>query len=451
MSAAYELDLLGYQVSILEANSSAGGRCRTIRSGDNIEEIDSVQTCNFDTDDSLYFNPGPARIPNHHNLLLGYCREFGVALEPFINSNYATLFHSQTAFNGSPQVARQIIADTRGYISQLLAEATQNNTLSINLSASERANLTSLLQQFGDIGNSLIYSSTSRAGFPGHENANSRDRGSLLNQNSLNDLLSSNFWQSQLSFAEQLDQQASMLQPVGGMDNIARAFEQKVQQLCIFDAEVREIRKTSTGVSIAYRDDMQNSFSVTADYCICTIPATVVKNISNDFSVQHQAALDGFVYAQAAKVAFQSERFWEQDQSIYGGISWTDQDITQLWYPSHGLGQSQGILVGAYTFSPQAGSLFTNQSPSTRLDTAITQGAQLHSQYAAQVANGISISWPKVPYQLGAWGQSDPGILTTADANIYFAGEHLSSLQGWQEGAIVSAYNAIDKIVTRDS
>jgi monoamine oxidase len=100
MSAAYELNTLGYQVTILEANGSAGGRCRTIRSGDSIEEIDSVQTCDFDADDSLYFNPGPARIPNHHDLLLGYCREFEVALEPFINSNYAALFHSQTAAKG---------------------------------------------------------------------------------------------------------------------------------------------------------------------------------------------------------------------------------------------------------------------------------------------------------------------------------------------------------------
>ena len=36
------------------------------------------------------------------------------------------------------------------------------------------------------------------------------------------------------------------------------------------------------------------------------------------------------------------------------------------------------------------------------------------------------------------------------DDNIFFAGEHLSILQGWQEGAILSAYNAIDGIVKKD-
>jgi len=39
----------------------------------------------------------------------------------------------------------------------------------------------------------------------------------------------------------------------------------------------------------------------------------------------------------------------------------------------------------------------------------------------------------------------------TPDENIFFAGEHLSILQGWQEGAILSAYHAIDQVVARDA
>ena len=48
-------------------------------------------------------------------------------------------------------------------------------------------------------------------------------------------------------------------------------------------------------------------------------------------------------------------------------------------------------------------------------------------------------------------GVSDPGVLLTPDDAISFAGEHLSILQGWQEGAILSAYHAIEGIVARDS
>ena len=50
----------------------------------------------------------------------------------------------------------------------------------------------------------------------------------------------------------------------------------------------------------------------------------------NDFSVNHQQKIEEFEYSSASKLAFQSRRFWEQDHSIYGGISWTNQAITQM-------------------------------------------------------------------------------------------------------------------------
>ena len=43
------------------------------------------------------------------------------------------------------------------------------------------------------------------------------------------------------------------------------------------------------------------------------------------------------------------------------------------------------------------------------------------------------------------------GFLVSGDDAIFLAGEHLSILQGWQEGAILSAYNAIDGIVAQDA
>lgn len=42
-------------------------------------------------------------------------------------------------------------------------------------------------------------------------------------------------------------------------------------------------------------------------------------------------------------------------------------------------------------------------------------------------------------------------MLLSADENFFFAGEHLSMLQGWQEGVILSAYQAIDGVVTHDT
>ena len=56
MTAALEMTRLGYSCTVLEAQAAAGGRNKTIRSGDVVNEIDSSQMCQFDLDDSLYFN-----------------------------------------------------------------------------------------------------------------------------------------------------------------------------------------------------------------------------------------------------------------------------------------------------------------------------------------------------------------------------------------------------------
>ena len=123
MTAAYELAKAGYRCTILEATGRAGGRNRTVRGGDVIEELGGRQRVDFDRRDHLYANLGPARIPYHHRAILGYCKEFGVELEVFTNDNRAALFHNRERFGGKPVVARQVLTDTRGYIAELLAKA----------------------------------------------------------------------------------------------------------------------------------------------------------------------------------------------------------------------------------------------------------------------------------------------------------------------------------------
>src|SRR5687768_11743377 len=76
MTAAYELNKLGYTTTILEARNRSGGRVFSVRKGSTNQEVgSSVQTANFD--EGLYFNAGPSRIPHHHQLTLHYCKELG--------------------------------------------------------------------------------------------------------------------------------------------------------------------------------------------------------------------------------------------------------------------------------------------------------------------------------------------------------------------------------------
>jgi monoamine oxidase len=450
LTTALEMGRLGYSCTILEARAAAGGRVRTIRAGDVLNETDSSQTCQFDVDDNLYFNAGPSRIAQHHEFLLGYCRDFGVQLETFTNDNRGAWLHSPNAFGGQPQVARRLIADTRGGIARLLSTAIDQNALDGELTAMDKANILAMLRQYGDLDINNDYIATPRAGFPGQQDAGSRRRGELLSPRQLQQIVTDFFWELRLSFSQGFDQQPTMLQPVGGMDQVTLAFEAQVVNDLTYQAVVTEIRKTANGTRVIYDDRFGTPTSIDADYCIVTIPAPVLASIANDFSATHRSEIAGFQYSSAVRVAFQSARFWEQEHNIYGGITWTDQDITQIWYPNYGFHNTDGIVIGAYIFDGSPGSTFTALTPQQRLDTTRLQAANVHPQFTGQATHGISVAWRKVPFQMGGWGTSDPSVLLSADDNIFFAGEHLSLLQGWQEGAILSAYAAIDAVVDRD-
>ena len=101
MCAALELKKAGYSVKILEYNSRPGGRNWSLRGGDTYTELGGFkQTCQFDK--GLYFNPGPWRIPYHHQAVLDYCKRLGVKLEPFQQINHNAYLHSTEAYFKEP-------------------------------------------------------------------------------------------------------------------------------------------------------------------------------------------------------------------------------------------------------------------------------------------------------------------------------------------------------------
>ena len=162
--AAYELDKLGYNCTILEATARAGGRNFTVRRGDVIEEFNSMQRVDFDDDDDLYANMGPARIPYHHQTILGYCKSFGVGLEVFVNDNRGAFFQG-SGFNADvPVTGREINASQRGYIAELLAKAVNKNALDDELSMEDKDSLLAMLGTFGGLSDG-VYTGSDRAGY----------------------------------------------------------------------------------------------------------------------------------------------------------------------------------------------------------------------------------------------------------------------------------------------
>ena len=179
---------------------------------------------------------------------------------------------------------------------------------------------------------------------------------------------------------------------------------------------------------------------------MCTIPLTDPEPASPiNVSAPMKAAIDAVPYASVVKFGLQfSRRFWEEDEHIFGGISYTDLPIRQISYPSANFNAGgKGVLLGGYTFDGPNSYEFTAMSPAERVKRAVEFGAQIHPQYPTEFENGVSVAWNRVPFTLGCAGDwSDEARkahyndLCQIDGRIVLAGEHASYIPAWQEGAI---------------
>ena len=100
-----------------------------------------------------------------------------------------------------------------------------------------------------------------------------------------------------------------------------------------------------------------------------------------------QAAIDAVPYAGSVKVGLQfKRRFWEEDEAIYGGISYTDLPIRQIAYPNSGFNRAgRGVLLGAYLFEGANSYEFTAMTPAERVASAVEFGASHSSAIQGRV------------------------------------------------------------------
>lgn len=251
-----------------------------------------------------------------------------------------------------------------------------------------------------------------------------------------------------------------------------------------------------------------------ADYCVCNLAMPFLKNIldadllASALEPQFKEALnavfvaqfeptkapgytprkDGYVprfLACTSKVGWQANRsLWQGSPinretmaveesevgvvPIFGGISWTDNEIQQIWYPSTAYQDEKGVLTGAYNFDKVAhdwGKLPVKE----RLDKARKDAAKFGKKFADGLEDGLAIAWQNMPHIKGGWaywqavgdssyaaaqfnaiaqgsGIVDPNTNEPGDANFFVVGDQISSLPGWQEGAIAAALNAISRM-----
>ena len=470
--AAYELRELGYDVTLLEARARPGGRNWTVRGGDTVEFLNGItQPCTWEKGN--YQNVGPARLPSIHSHMLGYCRKFGVPMEVEINTTRSSFLENDDANGGKPIVQRQAMNDTRGHVSELLSKCIAQGNLDADFSAEDKQRMLDFLQVYGPLDGARKYIGSDRAGYAVPPGAGD-DTGVLSKPIDMHTLLQADFW-SGLLYEETYDWQATMMQPVGGMDRIPYAFSKALGSVIRFESPVTEIRKTSNGVRIGYLDKGTPQ-SLDAHFCICAMPLQMLKKVPNDFSPAFKKVVDECTYAHAYKVAWESRRFWEQDYNIYGGLEFVSQGLSPIWFPSGNLFAQRGVFVSGYGDSGQAGIDGKPLQYTLQMSKATVE--KLHPGHSKEMEKPIWVNWGEIKWNEGSWissygpGQSRfgsgarttrqgtmsivpggtlksaPGYetLLQPDGPIYFAGDHVSHIVGWQEGAAVSSVRVVNMI-----
>ena len=151
------------------------------------------------------------------------------------------------------------------------------------------------------------------------------------------------------------DYQTQLFEPVGGMGMIGKAFG---QQLNGSDQVQLQGHQHSAGRQRRHRHLSSTPKkggapqTAHADWCVCTIPASVLSQIPLNVGAPMKNAINSLSYELSFKVGLQfKRRFWEEDDGIYGGISYTDQPITNISYPSTGFFKDgPAVLLGGYGY-----------------------------------------------------------------------------------------------------
>jgi monoamine oxidase len=448
--SAHELTKAGYRCTVLEARDRVGGRNWSCRQNMKVA-LNGIaeQVCVFEQ--GQYFNAGPARLASTHTLMLGYCRELGVPLEVEVNTSRSALLQSAKLNGGKPVEQRRVVNDARGYVAELLTKSIKKGALDAELSVEDRSRMTAFLSQFGDLNEAGQFRGTGRSGYmtkPGAADV----LGSRYDPLPLHALLDSALWASFIE-DEEFDKQATMFQPVGGMDRIPAAFEKRLGPIVRLNAEVVQIRQGPIGVQVTYRDRKSGSTeTVGGIICICALPLEVLKSIDADFSNDVKEMVATSRPASVYKVAWESRRFWEQDYDIYGGISYLSQAVDLVWYPSGQLFSQNGILVAGYGVEDDTS---FGRLPNVAAKIAASRQAveTLHPGHGGELKNPLYVNWAKVPFSLGSWtdeiGGKGYNLLIQPDRRLYFAGDHASQLLGWQEGSALSAQFVLSQIGRR--
>ncbi|XP_063434698.1 putative L-amino-acid oxidase YobN [Mytilus trossulus] len=477
LSAAFELEKVGYNTQILELQHRVGGRTQTLRSG---------------FSDGLHAEGGAMRIPPNHYLTNGYIEKFCILSRPFCNYNDKTWI----LIDGHDKIRTKEWEDKNGFFSTKYFTGWDSN-LQADICPSVDGILDLYKRTMQPVKDELNLSITINGPKEGWNKW--VEKWSKL---SVNEFLRTNIncdpnlkysyrpWPEaairglqvatyspvfETSLVEHLRDELGgwwindLQTPVDGIDTIAKNFikpyiEPKKKTIDLsrnitFGSKVRTVKKTGNKVEVIARNVITGTDrTYTADAVIMTVPLTILRQIEGDIPDDQCKVLRNIHYRASTKVILQCKsRFWEKDVG-QGGFSKTNLPIGQLHYPSPNdppPPNKRGLLV-VYAWGQDA-LIFGSQPHAEAIDSAVREITKIHPEMESEFEVGMVQAWFSDNSAQGAHSCLQPyqyidgmKTLMKPEHPVYLAGEAISYSNGWIQGAIESGLNAAYHLYTHD-
>jgi monoamine oxidase len=449
LALGYELSRLGYDFHILEARDRVGGLVWTVRGGTTHTEMGGErQQCTWD--EGQWLNAGAWRIPYMHTGVLNYCKELGVPLEIFVNEADASYFYYEGAAAGSLANKRvrlrEVKADIIGQVNELLVKAIDQHSLDLPLTADDQERLVDFLVAEGYLDRKdRRYKAFADRG-PG-------------DPYQLSALLQAGFGNRIRSIpaAREGITAAPMFHPIGGMDQIPKAFARAIGPSRItLNAEVQSVRQDDHAATVGYRDTKTGrTKTLTADYVVICLPLSIVAGLDCQLSADTMAAVRATTYSGSAKVGLEMKRrFWEEDDQIFGGHLYSDLPIGEFSYPSTGYFSRKGVLLGLYLHGGPVLKLI-DQPIAARVEHVLTHSSKVHPQIRQEIESAYCVWWRKVEYSRGGFATNATPArraqLSKVDNRLLIGSAVTTpySEPDWQEGAVAAAWQALTSLHER--
>ena len=223
--------------------------------------------------------------------------------------------------------------------------------------------------------------------------------------------------------------------------------------------------------------DPQAETSIEGDAVIITTPVQILRKINFEpigktepLPPAFYNAISDIWYGPATKIMLQcKKRFWEElKDPIYGGFSRTTQPIGQINYPSNPMVKGEdgsehrllpkdgkGILL-IYTWKSEA-LIFESLPFKLAIAKAVEEVTTIHPQMEKEFDNVSYIeAWYNNPAAQGAYCLLKPKQHKSVTwllypwKNVYFAGEGISFVSGWIQGALESGMRSAYQFYARN-